>query len=171
MKLNVSSIADLNSVIQDNHIQMVDVKFTDLFGQWHHFTMPVEEFDADDAVNEGLGFDGSSIRGFQSIENSDMVLRLDPSTAIIDSVCAMPTLSAICNVHDPLSGAAYSRDPRNVAGKAVSYVESDGIADTIFVGRKPNSSSLTVSPMSRAAIRPDTTWTVWKRHGIPVSWG
>lgn len=134
MKLNVSSIADLNSVIQDHHIQMVDVKFTDLFGQWHHFTMPVEEFDADDAVNEGLGFDGSSIRGFQSIENSDMVLRLDPSTAIIDPVCAMPTLSAICNVHDPLSGAAYSRDPRNVAGKAVSYVESDGIADTVFVG-------------------------------------
>ena len=70
MKLNVSSIEDLNSAIQDNNILMVDVKFTDLFGQWHHFTMPVEEFDADDAVNEGLGFDGSSIRGFQSIENS-----------------------------------------------------------------------------------------------------
>ncbi len=134
MKLNVSTKADLVSAIQDNHIQMVDVKFTDLFGQWHHFTIPVEEFDADEAVDEGLGFDGSSIRGFQSIENSDMVLRLDPSTTIIDPICAMPTLSAICNVHDPLTGEAYSRDPRNVAGKAVSYVESQGTADTIYVG-------------------------------------
>ncbi len=134
MKLNVSSPANLTSAIEDNGIQMVDVKFTDLFGQWHHFSMPVEEFDADEAVNEGLGFDGSSIRGFQSIENSDMVLRVDPSSAIIDPICAMPTLSAVCNVHDPLSGEAYSRDPRNVASKAIRYVESEGIADTIYVG-------------------------------------
>ena len=134
MRLNVSSPADLVSAIEENGILMVDVKFTDLFGQWHHFSMPVEEFDVAEAVNEGLGFDGSSIRGFQSIENSDMVLRLDPSTAFIDPICAMPTLSAICNVYDPLSGEAYSRDPRNVAGKAVSYVESHGVADTIYVG-------------------------------------
>lgn len=134
MKLNASSPADLNSAIEEHGIQMVDVKFTDLFGQWHHFSMPVEEFSADDAVNEGMGFDGSSIRGFQSIENSDMVLRLDPTTAMIDPICAMPTLSAICNVHDPISGEAYTRDPRNVANKAVRYVEESGIADTIFIG-------------------------------------
>ena len=117
MKLNVNSIADLNSAIQDHNILMVDVKFTDLFGQWHHFTMPVEEFDADEAVNEGLGFDGSSIRGFQSIENSDMVLRLDPSTAIIDPICAMPTLSAICNVHDPLPAKPTAATPATSPGK------------------------------------------------------
>jgi len=134
MKLNVTSIADLNSAIQDNDSLMVDVKFSALFGQLHHFTMPGEEFDAYVAGIERLRLDGWSIRGFQSIENSDMVLRLDPSTAVIDPICAMPTLSAICNVHDPITGEAYSRDPRNVAGKAVSYVEDDGIADTVYVG-------------------------------------
>lgn len=134
MKINASTPADLMRAVKELDMQMVDVKFTDLFGQWQHFSMPVEEFDADDAINEGLGFDGSSIRGFQSIENSDMVLRLDPSTALIDPVCAMPTMSVIGNVYDPISGEAYSRDPRNVAGKAVSYVESSGLADTIYVG-------------------------------------
>ncbi len=71
MKINASTPADLMRAVKELDMQMVDVKFTDLFGQWQHFSMPVEEFDADDAINEGLGFDGSSIRGFQSIENSD----------------------------------------------------------------------------------------------------
>jgi len=134
MPLNCTSAADIAKAIEENDIQMVDVKFTDLYGQWHHFSMPVEEFSADDAVDEGLGFDGSSIRGFQGIENSDMVLRIDPTTAIIDPVCTVPTLSAVCTVHDPLSGEAYSRDPRNVAHKAVQYVESTGVADTVYIG-------------------------------------
>ena len=108
MKFNVSSAAELTSAISDNGIQMVDIKFTDPFGQWQHFTVPVEEFDADEAIDEGLGFDGSSIRGFQSIENSDMVLRVDPTSAITDPVCAMPTLSVIGNVHDPITGEAYT---------------------------------------------------------------
>jgi glutamine synthetase len=79
------------SAISENGIQMVDVKFTDLYGQWHHYTMPVERFDSDSAFEEGMGFDGSSIRGFKSIESSDMNLIADPTTAMIDPVCAMPT--------------------------------------------------------------------------------
>ncbi|RME55486.1 MAG: type I glutamate--ammonia ligase [Caldilineae bacterium] len=134
MKLHASSASDLSAAVVEHSVQIVDVKFTDLFGQWHHFSMPAEEFDADDAVHEGLGFDGSSIRGFQSIENSDMVLRVDPSTAIIDPICAHTTLSLVANVHDPLTGEAYSRDPRNVAAKAVAYLQSTGIADSVFMG-------------------------------------
>lgn len=133
MSLGCTSSADLMAAIE-NDITIVDVKFTDLFGQWQHFSMPVEEFDADDAAEDGLGFDGSSIRGFQAIENSDMVLKPDPTTAFIDPACSHPTLSVICNVYDPLSGEAYSRDPRNVAGKAIEYMKSTGIADTCYMG-------------------------------------
>lgn len=134
MKLNANSASDLTAAIQEHGLKMVDIKFTDLFGQWHHFSLPVEEFDAEDASTEGLGFDGSSIRGFQSIENSDMVLRIDPSTALIDPICALPTLSVICDVYDPLSGEAYSRDPRNVVRKSLGYLDSTGLADTCFIG-------------------------------------
>jgi glutamine synthetase len=122
------------AAIEEHGVQFVDVKFTDLFGQWHHFSMPIEHFDPDGAFDEGMGFDGSSIRGFQAIDNSDMVLKADPSTAIIDPICEHPTLSMVCNVYDPLSGEAYSRDPRNVAGKAVAYMESTGIADACYFG-------------------------------------
>ncbi|MEM7133513.1 MAG: type I glutamate--ammonia ligase [Chloroflexota bacterium] len=125
------------NAIKENDILIVDIKFTDLFGQWHHFSMPTEEFDAEDAASDGLGFDGSSIRGFQAIENSDMVLKPDPTTAFIDPHCAHPTLSVICNVYDPLTGVAYSRDPRNVAGKALEYMEATGIADTCYIGPEP----------------------------------
>ncbi len=130
MHLNCNTPEDVRAAIQDLEIKMVDVKFTDLFGQWQHFSIPVEEFDPED----NLGFDGSSIRGFQSIEASDMVLRVDPTTAMVDPVCAMPTLSLICDVYDPLTGEAYSRDPRRVARAAVAYLERTGIADTAYFG-------------------------------------
>ncbi len=121
-------------LIQDKELKMVDVKFTDLFGQWQHFTIPVEDFDEDTAFDEGMGFDGSSIRGFQSIEVSDMILKADPTTAIVDPICAMPTLSLVCDVYDPITGRAYTRDPRYVARKAVEYLENSGIADTAYMG-------------------------------------
>jgi len=113
---------------------MVDVKFTDLYGQWHHFTMPVEEFDIETVFEEGMGFDGSSIRGFKSIENSDMNLIADPTSALIDVVCAMPTLSMVCDIVEPITGESYDRDPRYVTTKAVEYLKSTGIADTAFIG-------------------------------------
>lgn len=125
---------DVMKMIEENDIKMVDVKFTDLFGQWHHFSMPVEEFSAEGSFEEGMGFDGSSIRGFQSIETSDMILIADPSTAVVDPVCAMPTLSMVCNIFDPLSGEAYTRDPRYVAQKAFDYVSESGVGDTVYMG-------------------------------------
>jgi glutamine synthetase len=134
MNLNCSTPADVLAAIEEHGAQMVDVKFTDLYGQWQHFTMPVEQFEADGAFEEGMGFDGSSIRGFQSIENSDMVLKADPTTAIIDPICEHTTLSMVCNVFDPLSGAPYSRDPRYVLQKAVKYLEDSGVADTAYFG-------------------------------------
>jgi glutamine synthetase len=134
MHLGCSTPEDVVNAIRDHEIQIVDVKFTDLFGQWHHFSMPVEEFDPETSFEEGMGFDGSSIRGFQSIETSDMVLKADPTTALIDPLLQYKTLSMVCNVYDPISGEAYSRDPRNVAGKATEYLKSTGIADTIYMG-------------------------------------
>ena len=95
--------SDVQKLIEERGIEVVDVKFTDLFGQWQHFSLPIEHFSAEDAFEEGLGFDGSSIRGFQSIESSDMILICDPNTAIVDPICAAPTLSLIGDVYDPIS--------------------------------------------------------------------
>ncbi len=134
MHLGCNTPQDVSAAIKENDVLIVDVKFTDLFGQWQHFSMPVEEFDEHTVFEEGMGFDGSSIRGFKTIEASDMNLIADPTTAIIDPVCAMPTLSLVCNVVDSITGESYDRDPRYVAQKAVDYVKSTGIADEVLVG-------------------------------------
>ncbi|MDQ4076284.1 MAG: type I glutamate--ammonia ligase [Chloroflexota bacterium] len=126
--------SDVRQFIIDNELKMVDVKFTDLFGQWQHFSIPVEEFDEEAAFKDGLGFDGSSIRGFQSIEVSDMILLADPDTAVIDPICELPTLSLVCDVYDPITRQPYNRDPRYIAKKAVNYMERTGTADTVYVG-------------------------------------
>ncbi len=125
---------DVLKMIKDHHLKMVDVKFTDLFGEWQHFSMPVEEFSEEGAFEEGMGFDGSSIRGFQSIESSDMILLADPDSAMIDPVCELPTLSLTGDVYDPITRTPYSRDPRYIAKKAVEYLKGTGIADTIYIG-------------------------------------
>ena len=134
MHLGCKTPQDVSAAIKENDVKIIDVKFTDLFGQWQHFSMPVEEFAEDDVFEAGLGFDGSSIRGFKTIEASDMNLIADPTTAIIDPVCAMPTLSLICNVVDTITGDSYTRDPRYVAQKSVEYVQSTGIADSVLMG-------------------------------------
>jgi glutamine synthetase len=128
---------DVMEYIKEKDIKIVDVKFTDLFGQWQHFSMPVEHFSAEGAFEEGMGFDGSSIRGFQSIEASDMILIADPTTAVIDPICELPTLSLVCDIFDPMSHEPYSRDPRYVAKKAMEYLGATGIADTAFFGPEP----------------------------------
>ncbi len=134
MHLGCSAPQDVVAALKEHDVKIVDVKFTDLFGQWQHFSMPVEEFDIETVFEDGLGFDGSSIRGFKTIEASDMNLIADPTTAIIDPICAMPTLSLICNVVDSITGEAYDRDPRYVAQKSVDYVKSTGIADEVLIG-------------------------------------
>jgi glutamine synthetase len=133
MALNTKSAKDVMSAISEHGIQIVDIKFTDLYGQWHHFSLPVEHFD-EDAFDEGLGFDGSSIRGFKTIESSDMVLIPDAATAFLDPACAMPTLSLIADVIEPLTREPFSRDPRQVAKKSVEYLKSTGIADAVYMG-------------------------------------
>lgn len=125
--------------INDNHIEVVDLKFNDLPGLWQHFSIPASELtDIDDPTRgiwaEGIGFDGSSIRGFQQIQESDMMLMLDPETAVVDPVCEVPTLSIICDVYDPLTRKPYSRDPRYIAKKAEQYLKSTGVADTSYWG-------------------------------------
>src|SRR5262245_42460580 len=127
---------DVMKLIKDKGIKMVDVRFIDLPGIWQHFTLSTKEFSAD-AFEEGLGFDGSSIRGFQAIQESDMLLFPDPETAFIDPFTAEPTLVLLCNVKDPVTGEAYTRDPRYIAQKAEAYLKSTGIADTAYFGPEP----------------------------------
>src|SRR5215216_7822286 len=111
-----TSPKDVLAQAKDLQVKMVDFKFIDLPGLWQHFSIPVEEF-SEDLFTEGIGFDGSSIRGFQKINESDMLLMPDPSTAIKDPALNVPTLSIIADVVEPGSLRAYSRDPRNVAKK------------------------------------------------------
>ncbi len=119
--------------VKEKGIKFIDLKFNDLPGLWQHFTIPVEEL-CEDVFKEGLGFDGSSIRGFQEIQESDMILIPDPSTAIVDPVCKAPTLSLICDIYDPITKEPYTRDPRHVAKKAEAYLKETGIADVSYWG-------------------------------------
>ena len=118
---------------QDKGIQFIDLKFNDLPGLWQHFSITLSEL-SDDFWKGGIGFDGSSIRGFQAINESDMLLMPDASTAIIDPACETPTLSIICDVYDPINKKPYSRDPRFIARKAEAYLKTTGIADTSYWG-------------------------------------
>jgi glutamine synthetase len=121
------------NLIKEKGIQMVDIRFTDLPGTWQHFSMPAGAFD-EDAFEDGLGFDGSSIRGFQVINESDMLVVPDPSTAFVDPTLNVPTLAITCDIVDPLTREPYSRDPRYVARKAEAYLKQTGIGDTAFFG-------------------------------------
>jgi glutamine synthetase len=114
-------------------VQMVDLRFTDLPGTWQHFSIPAREL-TEELFEDGIGFDGSSIRGFQEIHESDMLLLLDPDSAFVDQVLEVPTLVIICDVYDPVTRQPYSRDPRYVARKAEAYLKQTGIATTSFWG-------------------------------------
>jgi glutamine synthetase len=132
-------IRDVHALIKKKDIRVVDLKFNDLPGLWQHFSIPAAELlesaDPKSGIwSEGIGFDGSSIRGFQKIQESDMLLYLDTKTAVTDPVCEVPTLSVICDVYDPITKLPYTRDPRFIARKAEQYLVSSGIADTSFWG-------------------------------------
>ncbi|GAC1464231.1 MAG: type I glutamate--ammonia ligase [Chloroflexota bacterium] len=114
-------------------ILQLDVKFVDLVGGWQHFSLPLHKV-TDDSLAEGIGFDGSSIRGFQKIHESDMVLLPDLSTTWVDPFAQVPTLSVVCNVHEPVTLKPYSRDPRRVAQRAEQYVKDTGVATTSYFG-------------------------------------
>jgi glutamine synthetase len=124
---------DVIKMAQENGAEMLDLKFTDFPGMWQHFTVPIEFLD-EELFEDGHGFDGSSIRGWQAINESDMLVIPDPNTAFMDPFTAHPTISMICEIHDPITRERYSRNPRNVAHKAEAYMQSTGLADTAYVG-------------------------------------
>lgn len=121
------------AMCREKEVKAVDLRFTDFLGAWQHFTIPVGKLE-EDVFEDGLGFDGSSIRGWQAINESDMLLVPVPGTAFVDPFAQLPTLAMICMIQDPISREDYSRDPRNIARKAVNYLKSTGIADTCFIG-------------------------------------
>src|SRR4030095_843865 len=113
--------------------RMVDIKFVDTFGTWQHFSIPIGELSGE-SFEDGLGFDGSSIRGWKSIETSDMLAMPDANTAFIDPFCAVPTLSLTCTIAETGTREAYTRDPRGIAQRGEKYLASTGIADTAVFG-------------------------------------
>ena len=113
--------------------KMVDVKFVDTFGVWQHFSVPIAEL-TEEVFTDGYGFDGSSIRGWKSIEASDMLAMPDPATAFIDPFCAVPTLSLTCTIAETGTKEAYTRDPRGIAQRGEKYLASTGLADEAVFG-------------------------------------
>ena len=131
-----SNAKELLKYVSDKGIQMVDLRFVDLPGLWQHFSITSKEVD-EGMFEEGVGFDGSSIRGFQEIQESDMLLIPDTGTAFEDPFTKHKTLNVICNVQDPITGEKYTRDPRHIAKKAENYLTSTGIGDTAYFGPEP----------------------------------
>lgn len=128
-----SPIEKVTSYIKSNGIQFVDLKFMDMPGQWQHFTVPVSAFN-EGSFEDGYGFDGSSIRGWKAINESDMLIIPDPNTMFLDPFIDSPTISLVCDVYEPATREKYSRCPRNIAQKAVAYLTSTGLADTVYFG-------------------------------------
>ena len=119
-----------------NGVQMMDLKFCDLPGTWQHFTTPVSELE-EEIFTEGLGFDGSSIRGWKAINESDMLVIPDPKTAVMDPFTEAPTLTMICDIRDPITKETYERDPRGIAKKALAFLQSTGVGDNAYFGPEP----------------------------------
>ena len=129
-----------------NNARVVDVKFMDLLGSWQHFSVPMSELE-EHLFSEGLGFDGSSIRGWQAINASDMIVIPDPTTTVMDPFTKIATVSMIGNIVDPITKEKYSRDPRNIAQKAEAYLKSTGIGDTAYFGPEAEFLFLTIFNM------------------------
>ncbi|KYG66937.1 glutamine synthetase [Bdellovibrio bacteriovorus] len=129
----IKTAKDALKFANEKGARMVDLKFCDMIGTWQHLTIPLHQL-TEESFEEGFGFDGSSIRGWRGIEESDMIIRPDATTAIMDPFMSMPTLSLICDVCLPETLQAYNRDPRQVVKKAIAYMQSTGIADTAYFG-------------------------------------
>ena len=127
---------DLFQFAERHKALMVDLKFTDLLGSWLHCSFPIETWD-ESTFEHGVGFDGSSIRGWQGIHQSDMLAVPDPSTAVLDPFFERPTVSVIADIRDPVTHEDYTRDPRHVARKAEEHMKATGIADTCYIGPEP----------------------------------
>jgi len=120
-----------------NEVKIVDIKFTDLLGTWQHFSVPTSELE-ESLFEDGLGFDGSSVRGWQAINNSDMIVIPDPTTAMMDPFMHVPTLSLICNISDPITKEKYSRDPRMLLKKRRPTSSQQDLGTRDISDRKPS---------------------------------
>ena len=114
--------------IRQREVTTVDLRFMDFPGVWQHFSIPADSL-TEETFEEGIGFDGSSVVGWRAINESDLLVVPQPETALIDPFPAQPTLTMICNIHDPITHQDYTRDPRNIARKAMSYMRNTGVAD------------------------------------------
>ncbi|WP_022665336.1 type I glutamate--ammonia ligase [Desulfospira joergensenii] len=128
--------ADVIAMAKENNVKVVDIRYMDFIGTWQHFSVPVGEL-TESIFEDGLGFDGSSMRAWQNIDNSDMIVVPEAGTAKIDPFFKVPTLAVIGNIHDPITQEAYTRDPRGIAKKVEAYLKSTGLGDTIYVGPEP----------------------------------
>ena len=128
--------SDVLQLCREKGVQMVDFKFADLFGTWQHFASPVSQL-TEEVFEDGLGFDGSSVRGWKSIHSSDMLVLPDPDTAAIDPFYSRTTLSLQCDIQDPLTREPDERDPRGVAQRGEAFLKRTGYADTCYVGPEP----------------------------------
>ena len=132
----MASAKDIVKQIKDNDIEWVDLRFTDPKGKWQHLSMCAGVMD-EDALEDGLMFDGSSIEGWKAINESDMILKPDLDATVIDPFSATPMLTLFCDIVEPSDGQLYARDPRSTAKRAEAYLKSTGIGDTVFVGPEP----------------------------------
>ncbi|XGC81103.1 type I glutamate--ammonia ligase [Bdellovibrio bacteriovorus] len=133
MTTKITTAKDVLKFANEKGAKMVDLKFCDMIGTWQHLTVPLHQL-TDEVFEEGFGFDGSSIRGWRGIEESDMIIKPDPTTAMMDPFMQVPTLSLICDVCLPETLQPYNRDPRQIVKKAIAYMQSTGIADTAYFG-------------------------------------
>ena len=133
MKIKMNSGKEIIEFVKKEDVKIIDLRFMDFPGLWQHFSIPAEALTGS-AFEEGLGFDGSSIRGWQAINESDMLVMPEPQTAKLDPFTKEKTLFMICNIKDPITKEAYPKDPRNIAIKAEKYLKSTGIADTVYFG-------------------------------------
>ena len=148
------AIEGVSKLIKKNGIEIVDLKFNNLPGLWQHFSIPSSELTGiDDPVTsiwgEGIGFDGSSIRGFQQIQESDMILLPDAETVVVDPICEVPTASIICDVYDPITKQPYSPGSRYIAKKAEKYLADPASPTRASGDRSTSSSSSTTSGSAR----------------------
>ena len=127
---------DVMKLAADNGVRIVDFRFVDLLGTWQHTSKSLSDVD-EDIFEDGVGFDGSSIRGFQAINESDMLMMPDPDTARIDPYTSIPTMYLICDIYDPVTRVRYGKDPRGVAQRAEEYLKSSGLGDTAYFGPEP----------------------------------
>jgi len=164
---------DVMKLVEDSGAKVVDFKFVDVPGAWQHFTIPISQFEAA-LFDNGLGFDASSIRGFQEINDSDMLVMPDANTAVVDPFGATPTLSLVCDVVEPGTLKPYARDPRSIAKRAEAYLRDSGIADTSYFGPEAeffvfDDVRYESSPQSQfyAVDSREASWNMAKANGAP----